>query len=88
MFLGNKINVIGLLAYVVFDSSSFLYLPLVRLGNVLVELEALRVGEGALVLDSLAHEDLLHGNLDLLGLGRKNYSTESGFLNILRLFHT
>ena len=78
MFLGNKINVICLLAYVVFESSSSSFmssLPLVRLGNVLVELEALRVGEGALVLDSLAHEDLLHGDLDLLGLGRMNYRT-------------
>ena len=42
-----------------------------RLWNVLVELEALRVGEGALVLDSLPHEDLLHGDLDLFGVGEE-----------------
>ena len=61
MFLG-KINVIWIQL-----------LPLVSLRNVLVQLQALRVGEGALVLDSLADEDLFHRNLDLFG--RNNCST-------------
>ena len=42
-----------------------LILPLVRLWNVPVELEALRVGEGALILDRLTHQNLLHGDLHL-----------------------
>ena len=62
MFLG-KINVIWIQ----------LLLPLVSLRNVLVQLQALRVGEGALVLDSLADEDLFHRNLDLFG--RNNCSS-------------
>ena len=40
-------------------------LPLVRLWYVPVELEALRVGEGALILDRLTHQNLLHGDLHL-----------------------
>ena len=49
------------------DDSCSALLPLLRLWNVPVELEALRVGEGALVLDRLAHQNLLHGDLHLLG---------------------
>ena len=44
-------------------------LPLVRLWYVPVELEALRVGEGALILDRLTHQNLLHGDLHLFEMG-------------------
>ena len=62
-----KINVIWFLAWAL--RVIFSLLPLVRLRNVLVELKALRVGKGALVLHGLAHENLLDGDLNLTKKG-------------------